>query len=481
MNIRLSGHLAILVLGVILGACATPPGAVRFQGDSLLKPDQVQFSRALGMAVAVGAQGCGGLITIAGDLSSLKQASVVEVWTVSGCGKQKNLKVEITPGAGFVIGEISSDLNDQGAAKSSGEYFKADSQVTNAIGRFKPLVASAKGFHPRGFGHPYWLDNHRILVNARRLKPGANDDSQWDSYEASPLVIWDIEANTFTPTNIPISEYVVDCFNSDTHYIQIPTKRNRTEFPYLHGTLEFGLDEYKRIDYVTPSNNRYINPYSCRDYLGTSNKLVPGQVSDPLLESHGMLHFDIAKDVTYKGWFVLRLTTPRNQTVEFEMTKAEYHFAPPFLVTAQAYLFAGRLYRRGELSKDEIESNAKKQDTFSLLSPFPPFAIKYLPIPPQLIQIGARNVGGKFMYPSLLKTGAILWHYQPMEIPERGTYMQEGERLSKILDGHQGDARVSPDGCKLAYGYRSGRYMSRTHNPSDSYRLEVIDFCKTKE
>lgn len=430
------------------------------------------------MAAAVGAPGCGGPISIVGDLGGLKKSSVIEVWTVSGCGRTKDLKVEIGSGAGVFVDEMPSTSHAEQVANPIGERNAVGPQVENAIGRFKPLAAMAKGFHPNGFGHPYWLDNHRILLEARRLKLGATDDGQWDSYERARLFIWDIEANTFIPTNVPASQYAVDCFNSDTHYIQIPIEKNRTDFPYMHGVLEGDIGEYKLVDYVNQSNNRYINPYSCRDYLGISNKLIPNQVSDPLLERHGILHFDVVKKVAYDGWFELRLTTPDNQTAKFEMTLAEYHFSPPYSAIAQSYVFSGRLYRRGELSKGEIESNSKKHDTFSLLSPYPPFSINYLHIPSQLMQIGVRNEG---IPPSILKTGAIIWYYQPMDKPSRGAYLQEGERVSKILDGYQTYARVSPDGCKLAYNHGSGRQRTATHNPRDFNRLEVIDFCKAKE
>lgn len=349
--------------------------------------------------------------------------------------------------------------------------------TAGAATQYNPVAAPVQGFDPYSFAYPLWLDDHRVLVGMRPLKQGASDDGKPGSYDDYHVVVWDTGSNT---VSAPLMSGMPRCVNPDTQYVQIDVKKDREGTHFRHGTWGKTLEEYRLVDHANPAETRYINPYSCQDHAGTSNKLVPRQVSDPLREDHGILHFDILDNVTYKGWFVLRLLAPDGKTAEFETTHAAYRFAPPFSRQQQSYVFYGRLYHRGEAPREQVEKNHAVSDTFSLLSPSSPYAIRLVTLPPPLKALASPPPAGKSFFPQppdFLARDRILWHYLLTEEPERGTYLQEGGKVTKILEGHQGGT-VSPDGCKFVYVRSSGRYNSATHDPRKTNRLEFIDFCK---
>jgi len=114
MKTKHGGSIIVISAFVLLlnGCASNKPAAaplqsasIQFKGDTWLKNDPANFARARGVAAAMGATDCNGPISIFGDLGGFKKSTIIEIWTVSGCGKKKDLKVEITPGQGFDISE----------------------------------------------------------------------------------------------------------------------------------------------------------------------------------------------------------------------------------------------------------------------------------------------------------------------------------------------------------------------------------------
>lgn len=362
------------------------------------------------------------------------------------------------------------------AFAASTPFTIADS-VIDAVGAYKSVVATMKGFDPYSFVNPQWLDNRHVLLAVRPLKEGANDDGKVNSYGDHSIVVWDTEKNAISP---PHFSGTPKCVDAVTQFIQIDVRKDNAGVTAKRGYWRKNLEEYKYIDHRTPSNSRYVNRYSCRDHAGVSNQLIEGQVSDPLREDHGILHFDVLKQLSYRGWFIVRLKPPDGSTVEFETTRAAYQFSPPFSSIQQTYIFRGRLYRKGEAPKEEVEKNHRDTVTYSLLSPNPPYEIQVVELPAALRSFAESTSSRKPIYPSFptfAEGNRILWHYRVTGDSRSGTYLQFGNRVEKILSGHQLGVAVSPNGCKFLYINNSGQYDSLTHNPRESNRLEFIDFC----
>ncbi|MDO8341391.1 MAG: hypothetical protein Q7T59_05440 [Candidatus Woesebacteria bacterium] len=103
---RKYGFVEVPLIDDAVSSDSRSTSPIEFNGDTLLVSDPVKFAQARGIASAIGVPQCNDHIMIYGELGRVRKSSIVEIWTVSGCGKRRELEVEISQGHDFAIREM---------------------------------------------------------------------------------------------------------------------------------------------------------------------------------------------------------------------------------------------------------------------------------------------------------------------------------------------------------------------------------------
>lgn len=311
----------------------------------------------------------------------------------------------------------------------------------------------------------YWLDNDRVIFNGSR----PNDlETMPDGRQVSKhaIYIWDLKSASVTKH--ADAERAVLCYSAG--YISY----TRKEPPYtLRIAGPFGTEtEISRIsDKEQKRHNNsempLINRFTCKSYRQSEISSLPG-VKVPLRVGHGFLYLGVhslgqerLKPVVYYpegNYHGIELPIARWQVSWSNITATEFD---------NSYILTGDQLPN---SSDRCVPKGFSRRVYRLrLSG----AFEAIPLPSRDELRCYVEVGGV----REVRTG-ITVYINTGQLQTSRLYLVEQKRLGEVIRGWVPDARVSPDGCRMAIGVSSKDDPLMPKASFSRGHLKVIDFCR---
>jgi hypothetical protein len=307
----------------------------------------------------------------------------------------------------------------------------------------------------------YWLDNDRVIFNGSR----PNDlETTPDGRQVSrhAIYIWDLKSGSVTKH--------ADAGRAFLCYAGGYIRYERKEPPYtLHIAGTFGKEEeISRTNDKQPSRSEmtWTNRFTCRTYRQSEISPLPG-AKVPLREGHGFIYLGMHSlgpermdPVIYypegnqKG---IELPIARWQVTLFNITSTDFD---------NSYILTGNQLPH---SSDRCVPKGFSRRVYRLRLNG---SLETISLPPRESLRCYVEVGGV----REVRTGLTVY-INNGRINGSALYLVHQNRMEKVTSGWIPDARVSPNGCRMAAGISTDDDPLKPPAPSYRGHLKVIDFC----